>query len=329
MQHLLAGINSVRAGVGVGPVTLDPVVSLVAQTWALVMATAGEISHNPDVGSQLNGIIAVAENVGRGPSLDWIHNGLINSPSHYKNMVNPNYTVVGLGVLTLGSQTWVVEDFVRPLGGPVSTPPPVVSPGRGRSRPRSRRGPDDHPADDRGACGDCHRSSSAGPARHRPGGCSRGAVAVGVARDGARRSQHARPTQRVKAVGSCVVTRPIRVMVVDDTDHVRRMLTSMLSLDGFVVVGEASGGSQAVAGVDEADPDVVVIDYKMPGMDGLDTARNIRAGRPDQVMILYTAYVDEDLQRQAEEAGIALCLGKVEGLDSLEREISRLCSSLF
>ena len=129
VQHLLAGINSVRAGVGVGPVTLDPVVSLVAQTWALVMATAGEISHNPDVGSQLNGILAVAENVGRGPSLDWIHNGLINSPSHYKNMVNPNYTVVGLGVLTLGSQTWVVEDFVRPLGSPVSTPPPGVSPG--------------------------------------------------------------------------------------------------------------------------------------------------------------------------------------------------------
>jgi CheY-like chemotaxis protein len=118
-------------------------------------------------------------------------------------------------------------------------------------------------------------------------------------------------------------------MVVDDTDHVRRMLTSMLSLDGFVVVGEASGGSQAVAAVDEADPDVVVIDYKMPGMDGLDTARSIRAGRPDQVMILYTAYVDEELQRQAEDAGIALCLGKVEGLDSLEREISRLCSSLF
>jgi Cysteine-rich secretory protein family len=128
VQHLLAGINSVRAGVGVGPVTLDPVVSLVAQTWALVMATAGEISHNPDVGSQLNGILAVAENVGRGPSLDWIHNGLIGSPSHYKNMVNPNYTVVGLGVLTLGAQTWVVEDFVRPLGA-VSAPPPGLRPG--------------------------------------------------------------------------------------------------------------------------------------------------------------------------------------------------------
>ncbi|MEA2717807.1 MAG: hypothetical protein QOI99_2124, partial [Actinomycetota bacterium] len=124
-------------------------------------------------------------------------------------------------------------------------------------------------------------------------------------------------------------TRPIRVMVVDDTDHVRRMLTSMLSLDGFEVVGNAAGGTQAIDNVETADPDVVVIDYKMPGMDGLDTARGIRAARPDQVMILYTAYIDDKLERAAADAGISLCVGKVEGLASLEREISRLCASLF
>ncbi len=125
------------------------------------------------------------------------------------------------------------------------------------------------------------------------------------------------------------MTRPIRVMVVDDTDHVRRMLTSMLSLDGFEVVGNAAGGNQAIENVEQADPDVVVIDYKMPGMDGLDTARGIRAARPDQVMILYTAYIDGKLEKEAAEAGISLCVGKVEGLASLEREISRLCASLF
>jgi len=118
-------------------------------------------------------------------------------------------------------------------------------------------------------------------------------------------------------------------MVVDDTDHVRRMLTSMLSLDGFEVVGNAAGGPQAIENVEQADPDVVVIDYKMPGMDGLDTARGIRDARPDQVMILYTAYIDQKLEQAAAEAGISLCLGKVEGLASLEREISRLCASLF
>ena len=118
-------------------------------------------------------------------------------------------------------------------------------------------------------------------------------------------------------------------MVVDDTDHVRAMLTSMLTLDGFEVVEEAAGGQQAVQRIGDADPDVVVIDYKMPEMDGLQTARAIRDRRPGQVMVLYTAFVDDDLQRQADEAGVAVCLGKVEGLASLEREISRLCTSLF
>jgi len=123
--------------------------------------------------------------------------------------------------------------------------------------------------------------------------------------------------------------RSIRVMVVDDTDHVRHMLRSMLTLDGFEVVEEAAGGQQAVQRIGDADPDVVVIDYKMPEMDGLQTARAIRDRRPGQVMVLYTAFVDDDLQRQADEAGVAVCLGKVEGLASLEREISRLCTSLF
>jgi CheY-like chemotaxis protein len=120
----------------------------------------------------------------------------------------------------------------------------------------------------------------------------------------------------------------IRVMVVDDTDHVRKMLTSMLELDGFDVVGEAAGGAEAIEVVGRLDPDVVVIDYKMPMMDGLTAASTIREQRPSQAMILYTAFLDDALQQRAEEVGVTVCLGKVEGLASLEREISRLCASL-
>jgi CheY-like chemotaxis protein len=117
-------------------------------------------------------------------------------------------------------------------------------------------------------------------------------------------------------------------MVVEDTDHVRRMLTSMLSLDGFEIVAEAANGEEAVAAVATADPDVIVIDYKMPAMDGLTVARQVRETRPQQVVILYTAYVDDAIEREAAAAGVSLCVDKMEGLASLEREISRLSGTV-
>jgi CheY-like chemotaxis protein len=119
------------------------------------------------------------------------------------------------------------------------------------------------------------------------------------------------------------------VLVVDDTEHVRRMLRSMLELDGFEVVGEAGSGPDAVDLIAGTPADVVVIDYKMPDVDGLETAARIRAIRPTQVMIMYTAFVDADLERRARDVGVSVVLGKIEGLESLEREISRLCGTLF
>jgi response regulator NasT len=114
-------------------------------------------------------------------------------------------------------------------------------------------------------------------------------------------------------------------MVVDDTDHVRNMLVDMLELDGFEVVGQAASGEDAVTLAPDAAPDVIVMDFKMPGMDGLTAARTIRQTRTDQAIILYTAYLDPSIEAQAKEAGVALCIGKVEGLNQLERHITELC----
>jgi CheY-like chemotaxis protein len=116
-----------------------------------------------------------------------------------------------------------------------------------------------------------------------------------------------------------------RVLVVDDTEHVRSMLVDMLELDGFDVVGQAGSGAEAVGAAAAYDPDVVVMDYKMPEMDGLSAARAIRATRPKQGIILYTAYLDQKLEQDARDAGVALCVGKVEGLSQLERHITELC----
>jgi two-component system, response regulator PdtaR len=120
----------------------------------------------------------------------------------------------------------------------------------------------------------------------------------------------------------------VRVMVVDDTDHVLNMLVDMLELDGFDVVGKASSGHEAIELAKSTEPDVIVMDYKMPGMDGLTATRSIKEGRPEQPIIIYTAYLDPTLEVEAKEAGVALTIGKVEGLNQLERHINELCRDL-
>jgi DNA-binding NarL/FixJ family response regulator len=116
----------------------------------------------------------------------------------------------------------------------------------------------------------------------------------------------------------------IKVLIVDDTEHVRKMLVDMLELDGFDVVGEAGSGHDAIIMAPSTEPDVIVMDYRMPIMDGVMTAKAIRKQRPSQAIILYTAYLDDHLEAMAKEAGIAICIGKVEGLNQLERHITEL-----
>lgn len=126
------------------------------------------------------------------------------------------------------------------------------------------------------------------------------------------------------------VEAPIRVLIVDDTVHVRRMLRTMLELDGFEVVGDVGTGVEVIDLVGGGlVADVVVLDERMPDLDGIETARRVRATQPDQVVLLYTAFPHEALELAALEAGIAAVLSKVDGLESLEQEITRHCSTLL
>jgi DNA-binding NarL/FixJ family response regulator len=103
----------------------------------------------------------------------------------------------------------------------------------------------------------------------------------------------------------------------------------MLELDGFEVVAKLDGGRAAIDSVAATAPNVIVMDYKMPQMDGITATEEIRKIVPDVPVILYTAYLDDELEARARAAGAALCLGKVEGLEQLERRISEMCIELI
>jgi DNA-binding NarL/FixJ family response regulator len=98
------------------------------------------------------------------------------------------------------------------------------------------------------------------------------------------------------------VTLP-RVLVVDDHDMLREALVELLLQAGFDVVGEAADGADAVALAKQLEPEVVLMDLRMPVLGGLDATRLIKDARPATQVVLLTAFDSPVLQQQAEEAG--------------------------
>jgi DNA-binding NarL/FixJ family response regulator len=120
----------------------------------------------------------------------------------------------------------------------------------------------------------------------------------------------------------------VRLFVAEDTEHVRKMLVDILGLHGFEIVGQASSGEETVLRAAKVDPDVVVMDLKMPGMDGLEAAQRLREVRPNQQIVLYSAFLDDDVSERAREAGVAVCVPKLAGVEALAREITAVAMAL-
>lgn len=99
------------------------------------------------------------------------------------------------------------------------------------------------------------------------------------------------------------------VVIAEDEAIVRLDLREILEEEGYLVVGEAGRGEEAVALVREHRPDLVILDIKMPGMDGLAAAREISTDQESAVLIL-TAFSQRDLVDQARDAGALAYLVK-------------------
>jgi DNA-binding NarL/FixJ family response regulator len=112
----------------------------------------------------------------------------------------------------------------------------------------------------------------------------------------------------------------MRVVIVDDHPITRQGLRAAFAIaDGVEVVGEASSGEQAVILVDETLPDVVFMDVRMPGMNGLQATRAIRAQHPEVKVIVFSVDETRASVGEAIRAGVAGYLLKDVGADELER----------
>src|SRR3954453_15550734 len=109
------------------------------------------------------------------------------------------------------------------------------------------------------------------------------------------------------------------VFVVDDEPQVRELARALLEMDGFEVVAEARNGGEAMQRLLDLDsplaPTVVLLDNEMPVMRGMEAARRILTQRPDQLIVLFTAYLDEAMEREARRLGIAACVSKIAAAD--------------
>jgi len=116
---------------------------------------------------------------------------------------------------------------------------------------------------------------------------------------------------------------PLRVLIADDVDQVRTDLRMALELaGGLEVVGEAADGHQALDLAARLNPQVVLMDLEMPGLDGCAAARRLRADHPACRVIALTVHGDEASRRRAREAGIEAFVVKGAGLGALLRVIT-------
>lgn len=96
----VARINALRQSKGLGTLTVAPELVDVARAWSTKMAAADQISHNPDLAKQVQADWQkLGENVGVGATAAKLHEAFVNSPAHYRNIADPDFTHIGVGVV--------------------------------------------------------------------------------------------------------------------------------------------------------------------------------------------------------------------------------------
>lgn len=106
--------------------------------------------------------------------------------------------------------------------------------------------------------------------------------------------------------------RSISVLIVDDQADIRLLLRALIDAanEGLIVDNEVASGEEALSYLETGDATVVLLDHMMPGLTGIDTARELLSRNPAQRIVLFSAYLDSKVREEASELGIAKCVDK-------------------
>jgi DNA-binding NarL/FixJ family response regulator len=118
------------------------------------------------------------------------------------------------------------------------------------------------------------------------------------------------------------VSEPIRVVLVEDNEVFREALELLLGLrDDIAVVASVPDGTDAAAAAAEFTPDVVLMDYRLPGLDGVQATRAVREAAPETAVVCLTASANLRERDALIEAGAVDCLRKDQGLEAIVEAI--------
>lgn len=109
----------------------------------------------------------------------------------------------------------------------------------------------------------------------------------------------------------------IGVLIVDDEEDIRFLIRTIIEAfdQGMCVAGEASSGSEALEMLDDVDPQLVVLDQRMPGLSGVETAEELLQRRPGQPIVFCSAYLDDEVVEKARALGVEIFLTKADTKD--------------
>jgi DNA-binding NarL/FixJ family response regulator len=111
---------------------------------------------------------------------------------------------------------------------------------------------------------------------------------------------------------------PIEIVLVEDNDVFREALELMLEVTPDIrVVAAVADGEAALEVCPQVDPDVVLVDYRLPGLDGVETTIGLRSACPQASVVVLTATAETGEMQALLDAGAVACLTKDRGLDEI------------